>query len=162
MRILDADEASGLVEGIVHLDTQRATGGIDLTVAGVARVAGGGRLDFGSSEFETADRDPVAPELAGPDDDYGWWTLESGSYLVRYNEALALPAGRVGLITPLPRLLRAGASHPALVVTAEERGAAGEESGPGTAPEVLLTVGGGGCDLKENCRISRLLVFAES
>lgn len=150
MRILDADATSGHVGGLVHLDTQRAPSGLDLTVDGIARVTGPGRLDFGGSEFERAAAGELGPVLASPDDDYGWWELDAGTYVVRYNETLELTEGQVALVHPLPRLLEAGASHPAFVAD------------PGAGPlEVLLTVGEGGCGLKENCRISRLLVAEE-
>lgn len=152
MRILDADETRSQIDGLVHLDTQRAAAGLDLTVDSVARVAGPGRLDFGGSEFAPAEREAVAAELASPDDDYGWWELEAGTYVARYNETLELDPGRVAAVHPLPRLLRAGASHPGFVVEG------GEGDGDGAPLEVLLTVGEGGCALKENCRISRLLV----
>lgn len=150
MRILDADETRSQLAGLVHFDTQRAPAGLDLTVDRIARVTGPGRLDFGGSEFAPAEREAVAPRLAAPDDDYGWWELEAGTYVARYNETLELDPGRVGAVQPLPRLLRAGASHPAFVVEGGE--------GDGGPLEVLLTVGDGGCALKENCRISRLLV----
>ena len=152
--VLDADATAERIEGLVHLDTQRARAGLDLTVARVARLTGPGALDFGGSEFEPARREPIEPELADPDDDYGWWELEPGSYLVGYNEAPALGDGHVGLVHALPRLGRAGASHAAFVIDGGEA-----PGGGGDAPEALLTVGAGGCRLKENCRISRLLVL---
>jgi deoxycytidine triphosphate deaminase len=147
MRILDADATSGHVDGLVHLETQRAPSGLDLTVGGVARITGPGRLDFGGSEFAPAPTGELSPAPASPDDDYGWWELDPGSYVVRYNETLELDDGQVALVHPLPRLLGAGASHPAFVADAD-----------GERLEVLLTVGEGGCGLKENCRVSRLLV----
>lgn len=147
MRILDADATAGLVGGLVHLPTQRAPAGLDLTVERVARVAGPGRLDFGGSELAAAAREELGPELASPGDDYGWWELAAGTYLVRYNEAVELADGQVATVHALPRLLQAGASHPAFVA-----------DGAGEPLQVLLTVGEGGCALKENCRISRLLV----
>lgn len=153
MPVLDAEATAGLVDGLIHGDTQRAEAGLDLTVARIARVTGPGALDFGGSEHTAADRSLIEPELATPDDDYGWWELPAGSYLVGYNEAPAPEAGlldgdRVGLVLALPRLQRAGAGHPTFVVDGGE--------GP---METLLTVGRGGCRLKENCRISRLLVL---
>ncbi|MFW6193131.1 MAG: deoxycytidine triphosphate deaminase [Gemmatimonadota bacterium] len=150
-RILDADEIADRVERLVHLDTQRARRGLDLTVERIARITGGGRLDFGGSEFEPAGRETLKPELAGPEDDYGWWSLDPGSYIVRYNERPTLDSGLIGRVLPLDRLLQAGASHPSFLLP--------DAGGP---VETLLTVGDGGCRLKENCRISRLVVVESS
>lgn len=147
-RILDLDETRSHVEGLLHLDTQGAAVGIDLTVDEVHRVAGPGSLDFGGSEEEPADLEEMEPELRDPDDDYGWWELEPGSYVVRYNETLELEEGRLAQLFPLERVLRAGASHPAFVV-----------DGSRDPLETLLRVGSAGCSLKENCRISRVLIL---
>lgn len=151
MRLLDTDGTAGVVTGLVHLETQRAARGIDLTVDRIARVRARGSLDFGGSEFEPAGIERIEPELADPGDDYGWWELDPGTYLVTYNERLEIGGGDLATIHPLPRLLRAGASHPAFVPE------------PAGGPlEVLLSVGDAGCRLKENCRISRLLVLEEA
>lgn len=147
MRLLDTDETAGVVTGLVHLETQRAARGIDLTVDRIARVTTPGAIDFGGSEFAPAGSERIGPELADPGDDYGWWALDPGTYVVTYNERLEIGDGHVATIQPLPRLLRAGASHPAFVPE------------PAGGPlEALLSVGDAGCRLKENCRISRLLV----
>lgn len=151
MRVLDAATSRDHVRGLVHLDTQRATAGLDLTVGEVERITGPGALDFGGSQFEPASTGRLEPELADPGDDYGWWELGPGSYLIRYNESLELPAGTIGVLHPLPRLMRAGASQPTFVVD--------EDVDP---LEALLTVGEGGCDLKENCRVARLLLIEAS
>lgn len=151
MRILDAEETRDRVTGLVHFDTQRARSGLDLTVTAVFRVTGPGRLDFGGSEFEPAEREEVGAELASPGDDYGWWELEAGTYVIRYNEGVDLGPGQLGEVRPLPRLQQAGASHPAFLVQGREDSLA-----------ALLTVGEGGCRLKENCRVSRLLVTEPS
>lgn len=147
MRILDADATSEKLDGLVHLGTQRAAAGLDLTVDEVARLTGPGSLDFGGSELAPADLRTLDPERADPDDAYGWWELEPGTYALRYNEGLALEAGQLAVIHPLPRLHRAGASHGSFVV-----------EGSRDPLEALLTVGAAGCRLKENCRVSRLLV----
>lgn len=147
MRILDAHATAERIDRLVHLDTQQAEGGIDLTVDEVHRLAGPGALDFGGSEFEAAAREVIEPQLADPGDDYGWWELAAGSYLVRYNEAPALEEAETALVLPLDRLQQAGASHPAFVVRGER-----------DPLETLLRVGDAGCRLKENCRISRLVV----
>jgi len=145
--MLSADALAQQLDGLVHLDTQRAPDGVDLTVDAVYRITGHGRLDFGGSEFEEAPREPLTPVLDDPDDDYAWWTLDEGSYVVRYNEALTLTDGQRAEIAPLHRTLLAGASHGSFALS--------ESRDP---LETLLVVGRRGCRLKENCRLSRLTV----
>jgi deoxycytidine triphosphate deaminase len=147
MRTLDAEATAERTEGLIHLDTQRADRGLDLTVDEVQGLTGSGALDFGGSEFEAAPREPVEPKLAHPEDDYGWWELGAGTYLIRYNEALALEEDETALVFPLDRLRQAGASHEAFVV-----------AGRRDPVETLLRVEDAGCRLKENCRVSRLIV----
>ena len=146
-RILDDDGTRAVLHDLVHLDTQRAAVGLDLTVAAVYRVTGPGSLDFGGSEEEAADREEVLPRRRRTDDAYGWWELRAGRYVIRYNESLELADGQIAQILPLERLLRAGSHHPTFVV-----------DGPRETLETLLVVGEAGCDLKENCRMSRVVV----
>lgn len=147
-RTLDLEETRSQVDGLVYLDTQRAAVGLDLTVASVHRVTGPGSLDFGGSEFEPAALEEVEPSLRNEDDDYGWWELVAGGYLVRYNETLALEPGQWAYVLPLERLLTAGASHGSFAA-----------DGSRDPLETLLLVGDAGCRLKENCRISRVVIM---
>lgn len=143
-----ADALARQIDGLVHLDTQRAPSGIDLTVDEIYRTTGPGQLDFGGSEFQAVPREPITPVLDDPDDDYGWWTLEQGAYVVRYNESLRLDEGQKAVVSPLERTLHAGAHHGAFLLD------------DGRDPlETLLVVSRMGCRLKENCRLSRLVVF---
>ena len=144
---LSGDDTAKYVENIVHLATQEADRGLDLTVDQLFRITGGGALDFGGSEFEEAQRERLDPNLAQPDDSYGWWMLEEGEYIARFNESLRLEEGAIALIEPLERLLQAGVTHAPHHLTSSA-----------DPVEVLLTVGAPGARLKENCRVSRLLV----
>ena len=147
MTLHDKKQVAEKLSGLLHLDTQGFPLGVDLTVAEVHRLTGGGKLDFGGSEFAAAETEKLAPEKVDAEDDYGWWHLEAGMYLIRYNERLTLAEGELGLVLPHERLLRAGASHGAFSVTGE------------TGLETLLTVSEQGCQIKENARVSRLVVF---
>lgn len=146
--MLSADALASQVDGLVHLDTQRAPDGIDLTVNSVYRTMGRGQLDFGGSEFQAVPRREIEPVLNDPEDDYAWWDLEAGAYVVRYNESMTLEEGQHAVVTPLERTLRAGAHHGTVLL---------DEGGDPL--EMLLVVSRMGCRLKENCRLSRLVVF---
>ena len=145
---LPAEETAAQLDGIVHRDTQLSNYGVDLTVEAVFKLTSPGALDFGGSEEEVADRSELAPELENPDDDYGWWKLPSGTYLIRYNERYAPKVRGVAHVTPHPRLMQAGAHHPSF-----------EPDSEGTL-ETLLMVGDNGIHLKENCRVSKITVVA--
>lgn len=128
------------VEGIVHEPTQvRDDGGIDLTVTEIYDVRTPGRVDFGGGELETADLEPHPRVWRNRDDDYEWWHLGAGTYLIEYNESLS---GRA-FLQPRTEILERGGSHPTLQLE--------------DLPYVPLTVGGAGLRLKENARISTLL-----
>jgi hypothetical protein len=129
------------VDGIVHEDTQTEGRGIDLTVAGIRRVESPGRIDFGGGELEPAGARPVETEKRDASDDYGWWILDGGRYLLAYNETL--DADGTVLLQPREALLEAGASHPTLRVA--------------SLPPVPLAVPDAGLRLKENARVSTLL-----
>ena len=145
--MLSADILADQIDGLVHLDTQRAPSGIDLTVDAIYRTTGHGRLDFGGGEFEVAPREYLTPVLDDPDDDYAWWTLEAGAYIIRYNESLTLEDGQQARISPLERTLHAGAHHGTFVLD------------QGRDPlDTLFVVTQMGCRIKENARVSRLVV----
>jgi hypothetical protein len=145
--MLSPDALAQQLDGLVHLDTQRAPDGIDLTVDAVHRTTGHGRLDFGGGEFDEAPREPLTPVLDDPSDEYAWWTLDRGAYIVQYNESLTLTDDQRAEISPLERTVMAGAHHATFALH------------EGRDPlETLLVVSRLGCRLKENCRLSRLTV----
>lgn len=129
------------VEGIVHEPTQTEGRGLDLTVAEVLEITAPGRIDFGGGELEAAETAPHERQYRDPGDDYQWWHLEAGQYLLAYNESLT--DGVTAQVQPRDELLARGASHPALSVTDLE--------------PVPLSVGGAGLRLKENARVSTVV-----
>jgi hypothetical protein len=133
---------SQFVTDAVHEPTQQASEGFDLTVAEVYEVCGAGQVDFGGGELAPATTDPHPSELRDPADDYEWWDLDAGQYLVEYNESLSAREMRVTVQTRRAVLAR-GAFHPTLHVT--------------ELPRVPLSVGGDGIQLKANARVSTLV-----
>jgi len=128
------------VEGIVHEPTQvHEDGRVDLTVAEVYTVDAPGRVDFGGGELQPADLDPHPRVWRDEDDDYQWWHLDAGTYLIEYNESLSETA----LLQPRTEIVERGAGHPTLRIA--------------ELPRMPLTVGGAGLRLKENARVSTLL-----
>lgn len=126
------------VEGMVHPETQIRGGAIDLTVAAVYALDEPPHLDFGGSELQLAATTELHPTQRHPDDEFGWWSLEPGTYLVEYNERLVDPPA---FVQPRDVLLRGGGLHAS--------GWVWELAGLGVHA-------GAGLELKENARISTL------
>jgi len=147
--MLPPDDVAEHLDGLVHIDTQRAATGIDLTVDRVYRTTAAGRLDFGGGEFAEASRDEIQPVRENPEDDYGWWTLEEGAYVVAFNESIHLDSDQSAVLRPLERTMLAGARHPSFTLTDDRR-----------PIHTLLVILPAGCRLKENCRLTRVEIRA--
>lgn len=133
-----------LLDDVVHEDTQAREDAFDLTVATIGEIAAPGRVDFGGGELQVPKVQPRPTEKRNPDDDHGWWNLPAGQYLIEYNETFA--GGRPLVLQPRRALVEAGASHPTLVVDED-------------LPRLPLSVGGAGIEIKENARVSTLVVY---
>jgi hypothetical protein len=135
-------EYTQFVQDIVYEPTQTEGNGFDLTIAEVYNITRPGRVDFGGGELEPAETTSHDSQKRDGDDDYEWWHLDAGQYLIEYNETLAIEDMTFTLQTRT-ELLERGASHPTLRVT--------------ELPRVPLTVAGEGLRIKENARVSTLV-----
>jgi len=132
------------VDGIVHEPTQEHDDAVDLTVAECYDLTGPGRIDFGGGELEPADTREHERVYRNENDDYQWWHLDPGQYLLAYNETLS--TDRRLVVQPRNELLERGAFHPTIHVT--------------ELPRMPLAVGDGGLWLKENARVSTVVTEA--
>jgi hypothetical protein len=152
LRVVGPGEMSGehrladSVDNLVYEPTQVHERGIDLTVSAIYDVVEAGRIDFGGDELADADLEPIPTALRDPDDEYGWWELDGGQYVVQHNEFLTDLEEPLWL-QPANELLARGGSHPTVQVTSH-------------LPLLPLTVAGGGLEIKENARLSTLLPTA--
>jgi hypothetical protein len=117
-------------------------------VKSISRIQSGGSLDFGGSEFTPAERIVIDSKKIDPADKYGWWSLAAGDYVVEHNEELSLHADQVALILPHERLLEAGAAQSVRIVLP-----------PGGTLMSIVHVCHAGVRIKENARISKLMIF---
>ncbi|ARS91128.1 dCTP deaminase [Natrarchaeobaculum aegyptiacum] len=141
---MSSDHSLGeVVDNLVYEPAQVHDHGVDLTVSAIYEVAAPGRLDFGGDELADADLEPVATEKRDPDDEYGWWDLEGGQYVLQHNEFLLEP-GQPLWLQPRNELLARGGSHPTMLVATH-------------LPLMPLTVADGGLQIKENARVSTLV-----
>ncbi|QSG03537.1 dCTP deaminase [Natranaeroarchaeum sulfidigenes] len=129
------------LDGIVHEPTQRHDDRVDLTVREVFEVREPGRVDFGGGELEDAELVPHDRTWRNDDDEYQWWGLDAGQYLIEYNERLDIDERAV--LQVRDELRARGVFHPTLHVD--------------TLSMVPLSVAAGGLQLKENARVSTLL-----
>ena len=141
-------DLTAFVDGIVHEPTQTEGPALDLTVADVYEVTGPGRVDFGGGELDAAETEPWPSEKHSPEDEYEWWTLPAGQYLLEYNERLTPPDGTRLVVQTRAEVRARGAFHPTLHVH--------------TLGRVPLSVGGAGLTLKENARVSTVLGVEEA
>ena len=129
------------VDGLLHEETQVTDRGLDLTVSEVFVVDDPGRVDFGGGELEDATLSAHEKRWRDENDDYQWWHLDGGQYLLEYNETLT--TDRPLLVQTRDELLARGAFHPSIRATSLD--------------PVPLTVPPSGIRLKENARVSTLL-----
>ena len=150
MTYLTGEQVSERVSDFIHLETQLREYSLDLTVKKIHRVTEAGQLDFGGSEFSQASLAKLHPERNAPDDDYGWWNLKRGTYLLQYNERVELQGDEEAEISPLTRILKTGSFVPSSRMTRDD----------GPDLETVLTVPSCGVSLKENCRVSTLRIYS--
>lgn len=129
------------VSGLLHEPTQVHDGSVDLTVTEIYEIESPGRVDFGGGELDPPQVSPHDRIWRNEDDDYQWWELDAGLYLIDYNERLETPDPVV--IQPRVALLERGAIHPTLVADSMCR--------------MPISVGGAGIEIKENARVSTVL-----
>jgi deoxycytidine triphosphate deaminase len=134
-------ELTTLVSGLLHEETQVTDRGLDLTVGEVLTVETPGRVDFGGDELRHANCAAHEKVWRNDEDDYQWWHLDGGQYLVEYNETFS--TDRPLRVQTRDALRELGAFHPTLELTELGR--------------VPLSVSSGGIRLKENARISTVL-----
>lgn len=139
---MQIDEIETVLDGIVHGETQRGHDEYDLTAGEIHRIQAPGSIDFGGGEMREPETEPLDTKKRHAEDEYGWWNLEPGNYLLVYNESLDLQERRL-LLQPRPELAEIGVSHPTMAVR--------------SLPRVPLVVPPSGARIKENARVSRLV-----
>jgi hypothetical protein len=141
-------DLAALMEGVISLKKQQGNFSLDLTVKSISKVLQGGSLDFGGSEFQPAALESLPPVKQSPDDDYGWWNLAPGLYMLTVNERLSESGKGLALIVPHERVLQAGAVMVCAAVEALD-----------VELKIPLHVGSAHLGIKENARVAKALLF---
>jgi len=147
MNELAGADIAAHVAGLVHEETQVEENALVLTVDMIERLTTGPSFDFGGGEYEGAEAATIEPEKRDPEDDYAWWNLDAGTYLVRCNESIAIPEGAQGIVQGWWRLTANGVLQPTQMINGEH-----EEF------HQLLHVPEHGTSFKENARFAELRV----
>jgi deoxycytidine triphosphate deaminase len=146
MKFCSGEEIAKVADKLISEKHQVHRGSMDLTVGKVSAVKKEGDLDFGGSEEKAALTEELKPSKRSPEDEYGWWALTAGEYIIKFNEKIVIPEDCLAILQPLLRTMKAGVIHPVLVFMGGE-----------TVEEVILFVGKSGLNIKENARISALI-----
>ncbi|MGM0380360.1 MAG: dCTP deaminase [bacterium] len=134
----------------VYKDTQVEGESVALTAEVIYRLISPGELDFGGSEFKAAAREQIEPERRDPSDDYGWWELPEGGYIIQLNEIPEISEEATGILQPHEHLLAGGSFHPTLWLDNKH-----------SQEKILLPlhVNKPGLNIKENARVSKLKII---
>jgi dUTP pyrophosphatase len=104
-----------LVEPVGDLDAQLQPNGFDVTLESVWQMHGAGAIGVSNDDRLIPGRDPVEPSG-------GWFVLVPGTYLIRFQEAVALPLDVMAFGRSRSSLLRCGAAIHTAVWDAGYRG----------------------------------------
>lgn len=148
MRFLKNEILEENWENLIYPPKQLVGNTLDLTVKKIYSLKKRGTLDFGGSEYQPADLEPLSPKLED-DPKYGFWILSTGSYVVEYNENL-IKNEYLAIVYPHQRLLHTGCFHPSFIV---------DPSRNSHSIQGLLSVNAQGVRIKENARISTAITF---
>ncbi len=135
------------IKNFIHKDMQTGEDKVYLTVKQIYSLDKKGSLDFGGSELSLAKRKPLLPKKRPPEDKYGWWNLNQGTYLIEFNEQIELREKEVAILESRQELLQNGCFHPLRIITPKEK-----------LSFIPLNVGYQGIDIKQNARISILKI----
>lgn len=148
VRFLKIKELEEIWKNFIYPPKQLEGVSLDLTVKTIYTFEKQGALDFGGSEYQPADLEPLQPKIED-DPKYGWWTLSTGMYIVEYNENFS-ENECLAIVYPHKRLLSTGCFHPSFIV---------DPSKNSQSIQGLLSVNSQGVRIKENARISTALTL---
>ena len=137
------------ISNVIHEKKQVEEHSIYLTISKVFKFTSKAEIDFGDREYKESDQQEINPIKRAPEDKYGWWDLSCGEYLIEFNEELqdVLPSAKLVILQPSERITLNGAFHTTKII--EKRGKI----------RVTLYIGKNGINIKENARISKLIVL---
>lgn len=152
MFLHNSESLKNRVADLIHSDTQLQKQSVDLSISEIHRYTQAASLDFGGSEFKAANTEHINPLKQSNEDNYGWWTLDEGSYKAVFNESLKNSDGSLVIISPHSHANAAGL----IVNTQLFSGISRME-----ALTLNFRVPEAGCNIKENARFAVLHIIEE-
>ena len=144
---ISGSEVASRIRNLIHKSTQVKKDKVHLTLKQIYFLDEKGSLDFSGKELTVAKRKPMVAEKKSPEDEYGWWCLGEGTYLMEFNEQIDLNEKEVAILQPREELLQNFCFHPLRIITSPQR-----------LSPIPLIVGSKGMNVKQNARISVLKV----
>lgn len=141
-------ENKNLISNYIDLESQITPQGFDLTVDKIEKYDGTGKLDFSNSERKIPETQALQPEKENPEDEYGWWILEPGTYKITMNERVDIPNNLAGFAYPRSSLLRMGCTI---------ENAVWDAGYTGTGSFMLIVENPEGVKIKENARVNQIV-----
>ena len=137
------------ISNIIYEKKQVEDYGVYFTISKIFRLTGTGEIDFGGGEYRESKREEIKPVKRKGEDKYGWWELSQGEYLIEFNEKLqeVLPDAKLVILQPSEKITQNGAFHTTKVI--DKKGKV----------KATLYVGKNGINIKENARVSELIVL---
>ncbi|MGC9515369.1 deoxyuridine 5'-triphosphate nucleotidohydrolase [Methanocrinis sp.] len=134
----------GVVREMIDPEVQVQICGVDLSLRSVERFVTPGAIDYDNKERQVSKTEEMLF------DDAGWVSLETGCYLVTFNETVSIPKALTALARPRSSLLRSGAT----VETA-----LWDPGYQGRSQSLLVVFNPLGLRLKKNARLIQLAFY---
>lgn len=150
MILLQSNEIANHIGSIIHQNTQQHSNHFDLTVAEIHELTEAGSLDFGGSEFQSAEKKEVELQK-NQGDDYGWWHLSKGTYQATMNEKIQEFKDTLALLAPHSHAQQAGIITNSGILSSEKES---------EAVTINFWVPEAGCNIKENARFAVVYLLA--
>jgi len=133
-----------LVADYIKLEDQLQSNGFDLTLREIAATQTRGQIGESNSQRKVSDLRPLAYDKTG------YLDLDSGSYVITYNEVVNLPKNVMALGAPRSSLLRCGVTVHMAVWDAGYCG---------RSQSLLLVYNPQGFRVQRNARVAQLVFF---
>ncbi len=144
-KILSGEAMERFVRPLISEKHQVSDRSIILTVKSICETTKPISLDFGGSEYKEAEMKCLTPKKKKKSDEYGWWKLKKGDYIVEFNETVELRPNQFAILQAWEKN---SLEHETKLILGKKENL-----------KVRIYVDKEGANIKENARFSELFVF---